>query len=146
MNRAFLGPATMVILYVMPLLLWANSAPLETRFVDTSTTLTSIGVLFGLAGVTGFAMNLILGARLRFVEALMGGLERMYKAHRVNGRVAFLLILTHGILIFASRAVLSPEGAFDLLTPGIGWTTFLGPVALVLMAISIVLTLYVRLG
>jgi predicted ferric reductase len=146
MNRAFLGPATMVILYVVPLLLWADSAPLETRFVDTSTTLTSVGVLFGLAGVSGFAMNLILGGRLRFVERLLGGLERMYKAHRVNGRIAFLLILTHGILIFSSRASVSLDAAVDLLTPGSGWTVFIGPVALLLMTISIVLTLYVRMG
>jgi predicted ferric reductase len=145
MNR-FLGPAIMAILYVTPLFLWADSAPLETRFLDTSTTLTSIGVMAGLAGVTGFAMNLMLGARLRFIEALFGGLERMYKAHRVNGRVAFLLILSHGILIFAGRWSLTPEAAWDLLTPGTGWTVFLGPVSLLLMATSIVLTLYVRLG
>ena len=135
----------MVTLYVAPLLLWTGSAPLDTRFMDTSTTLTSVGVLFGLAGVSGFAMNLILGARLRFVEALFGGLERMYKAHRINGRVAFLLILTHGVLIFSSRASVSLDAGLDLLTPGSGWTIFLGPVALLLMAIAIVLTLYVTM-
>jgi predicted ferric reductase len=136
----------MVILYTVPLVLWTDSAPLDTRFLDTSTTLMSVAVLFGLAGISGFAMNLILGARLRFVEALFRGLDRMYKAHRVNGRAAFLCLLAHGTLMLASRATLSFDAALDLLMPGSGWTVFFGPVALVLMAISIVLTLYVRLG
>jgi predicted ferric reductase len=108
--------------------------------------LTSIGVLFGLAGISGFAINLVLGGRLRFVEALFGGLERMYKGHRINGRVAFLMLLAHGLLIFSSRASVSFEAAFELFTLEEGWTVFLGPVALMLMAMSIVLTLYVRLG
>jgi predicted ferric reductase len=141
-----IGPSVMLVIYVLPLLLWAGSAPLDTRFTDTSITLTSLAVLFGLAGVSGFAMNLILGARLRFVETLFGGLERMYKAHRINGRAAFLLVLSHGILMIAGRASISADAAIDLFTPDAGWTTFLGPVALLLMAIAIVLTLYVRLG
>lgn len=145
-TRTSLGPAVMVILYLVPLALWTGTAPLETRFLDASTTLTSVAVLFGLAGISGFAINLILGARLRFVEALFRGLERMYKAHRVNGRVAFLCLLAHGILMIASRATLSFEAALDLLTPGSGWTVFLGPVALILMACSIGLTLYVRMS
>jgi predicted ferric reductase len=136
----------MVVLYAAGPLLWMGSAPLETRFLDTFTTLTSLGVLFGIAGISGFAMNLVLGGRLRFVEALFRGLERMYKAHRINGRVAFLMVLAHGFLIFLSRASVSFEAAVELFTVEPGWTVFLGPVALTLMAVSIVLTLYVRLG
>jgi predicted ferric reductase len=48
-------------------------------------------VLLAFAGTSAFALNLVLGARLRPVEALFGGLERMYKAHRLNGQIAFLL-------------------------------------------------------
>ncbi len=42
--------------------------------------LTSIAVMCALAGTSAFALNLVLGARIRPVEALFGGLDRMYRA------------------------------------------------------------------
>jgi hypothetical protein len=44
-------------------------------------------VLCAFAGTSAFALNLVLGARLRPVETLFGGLDRMYRVHRINGRV-----------------------------------------------------------
>jgi predicted ferric reductase/mono/diheme cytochrome c family protein len=70
----------------------------------------------------------------------------MYRVHRINGQLAFLLLLAHFALILASRATISTTTALDLLGPGAGWTVFAGFLALVAMTISIVLTLFVRLG
>lgn len=136
----------LVVLCAIPLLLWARSAPLDSRFAGSFTTLTSIAVLFALAGTSAFALNLVLGARLRVVEALFGGLDRMYKAHRVNGQIAFALLLGHVIFILAGRATISAHNALDLLGPGAGWTVFAGVIAFGAMIVSIVLTLFVRLG
>jgi predicted ferric reductase len=130
-----------------PLVLWARAAePLDSRFQGRYQTLTSIAILLALAGTVAFALNLVLGARLRPVEALFGGLERMYKAHRLNGQIAFLLLLGHVVLILASRATISSSIAFDLLRPSAGWTVFAGVLALAGMAVAIVLTLFVRMG
>jgi predicted ferric reductase len=85
------GPLLLVSLCATPLVLWALAAPLDLRFQGRYQTLTSIAVLLAFAGTSAFALNLVLGARLRPVEALFGGLERMYKAHRLNGQIAFLL-------------------------------------------------------
>ena len=93
-----LGPLVLAFLYLVPLALWAAPAPLDTRFVGRFQTLTSIALLLAYAGVSAFALNLVLGARLRAVEALFGGLERMYRAHRVNGELAFALLLGHVVL------------------------------------------------
>jgi predicted ferric reductase len=126
--------------------LWAATAPLDTRFDGRFQTLTSIAVLLAYAGTAAFALNLVLGARLRVVEALFGGLDRMYRAHRVNGQLAFALLLGHVVLILASRATISSETALDLLGPGAGWTVFAGVLAFAGMTVAIVLTLLVRLN
>ena len=139
------GPFLLGLLYLVPVALWANSAPLETRFLDRSTSLTSVGVACALAGVSAFSLNLVLGARLHFVERLFGGLDRMYRAHRVNGRIAFLMVLAHAILILAGRASLSTEALSALFDLSTGAQVWLGVVALAAMASSLFLTLYVRL-
>src|SRR5206468_10050111 len=81
------GPLALAALYVVPLVLWATSAPLRPRFTGQYTTLTSIAVLLAFAGTSAFAMNLVLGARLRPVESFFGGLDRMYRVHRLNGQL-----------------------------------------------------------
>jgi predicted ferric reductase len=130
----------------VPLPLWAATAPLDTRFDGRFQSLTSIAVLLAYAGTAAFALNLVLGARLRVVEALFGGLERMYRAHRVNGQLAFALLLGHVVLILASRATISTETALDLLGPGAGWTVFAGVLAFSGMTVAIVVTLFVRVN
>jgi predicted ferric reductase/mono/diheme cytochrome c family protein len=140
------GPLVLVALCAVPLVLWARSGPLDPRFDGSYTTLESVAVLCAFAGTSAFALNLVLGARLRFVEALFGGLDRMYKAHRVNGQVAFALLLGHVALILASRATVSTDTALDLLGPGAGRTVFVGVLAFAALTVAILLTLFVRLG
>ena len=140
------GPLVLVALCAIPLLLWARSAPLDSRFTGSFMSLTSVAVLLAFAGTSAFALNLVLGARLRGVEALFGGLDRMYKAHRVNGQVAFALLLGHVVFMLAGRATISGDSALDLLGPGAGWTVFAGVIAFGAMTVSILLTLFVRLG
>ena len=141
-----LGPVALTVLCAAPLLLWARSAPLDARFSGSFASLTSIAVLCALAGTAAFALNLVLGARLRVVEALFGGLDRMYKAHRILGQVAFTLLLGHVLFILAGRATISTGTAVNLLGPGAGWTVFAGVLAFGAMTVSILTTLFVRLG
>jgi predicted ferric reductase len=140
------GPLLLVVACLVPLFLWGVALPLEDRFADPYSSFTSLGVALALVGVTAFALNLVLGARLSFVDGLFGGLDKMYKVHQINGRVAFLLLVGHACLIFAGRATLSLESALGLLTPSAGWTIGFGVLALSAMAVSIALTLYARLN
>jgi len=144
--RSLRGPLALAVLYIVPLVLWARAAPLEPRFSGQYATLTSVAVLFAFAGTSALAMNLVLGARLRPVETFFGGLDRMYRVHRINGQLAYVLLLCHVALILASRATLSLTTALDLVGPGAGWTVFAGVLAFVAFTISIALTLFVRLG
>jgi predicted ferric reductase len=136
----------LVSISAVPLVLWTQSVSLDQRFDGRYLSLTSIAVLSALAGTSAFALNLVLGARLRPIEVLFGGLERMYKAHRLNGQIAFVLLLGHVVLILASRATISTSTALDLLRPSAGWTVFAGVLAFAGMTTAIVLTLFVRLG
>ncbi|MDQ3670923.1 MAG: ferredoxin reductase family protein [Actinomycetota bacterium] len=140
------GPFVLTALCAIPLVLWAQSQPLDSSFTGQFATLTSSAVLFAYAGTAAFALNLVLGARLRPVEALLGGLDRMYRIHRVLGQVAFVLLLGHVVLILAGRATISTDAALDLLSPSAGWTVLSGVLAFVGMIVAIVLTLFVRLG
>ncbi len=140
------GPLVLLGLCAIPVALWAFSAPLDTRFTGEFRTLTSIAVICALAGTSAFALNLVLGARLGPVERLFGGLDRMYDAHRLNGEIAFALLLAHVALILASRATISTETAVELLGPGAGWTVFAGVLAFGALVVAIVVTLFVRVG
>jgi len=140
------GPLLLAALIAVPLVLWARTAPLDVRFDNEFATLTSLAVLSAFAGTSAFALNLVLGARLRPVEHLFGGLDRMYAMHRVLGQTAFVLLLGHVVLILASRATISFGTALELLGPGAGLTVFAGVLAFSVMTVSILLTLFVRLG
>src|SRR5690242_2606784 len=143
---ALRGPFVMALICAVPLLLWVRSAPLGPRFSNSTLALTSTAVLFAFAGTAAFAINLMLGARIRFVEKLFGGLDRMYRVHRQNGQIAFALLAMHAFLIFAGRVTISVSSGFDLVTPRAGRVIFAGFVAITLMGIALVLTLFVRLG
>ena len=144
--RAARGPFVLALACAIPVALWAGSAPLDSRFTGSYVTLTSLAVACALSGTTAFALNLVLGARIRVVETLFGGLDRMYAVHRLNGQAAFALLFGHIALILAGRATISTDTALDLLGPGAGWTVFAGVLAFAGLTLSIVLTLFVRLG
>ena len=145
-GRRLRGPATLVILCAVPVILWASVEPWSSRWADLPIALTSFAVVLGLAGTTSFALNLVLGARLRKVERFFGGLDRMYGVHKINGRVAFSLLVGHALAIVASRASVSADSAVGLFTGGAGWVVTLGVLAIAFMTVAIVLTLYGRLN
>ena len=140
------GPLVLIVLCSAPLVLWLRIAPLDARFSGSFASLTSIAVLCAFAGTAAFALNLVLGARLRPVEALFGGLDRMYRTHRVLGQTAFVLLLGHVIFILAGRWTLSAGTALELLGPGAGWTVFAGVLAFGTMTVAVLATLFARLG
>jgi predicted ferric reductase len=140
------GPLLLVAASAAPAVLWATSVDVDQRFTGTYASLTSAAVVLGLVGTAAFALNLVLGARLPLVAAFFGGLDRMYRTHRVNGEIAFLLLAGHVALILASRATISTPTALELLGPGAGRTVFAGVVAFAAMTVALALTLFARLG
>jgi predicted ferric reductase len=132
------GVAALVVFYALPVYLYAStaSAPL---WLDGRTSLGTPGDICGLVGLTAFACNVILGARLGFIQSFFGGLESMYRVHRRNGPLAFALLTAHAAFLIAKLNI-SPE--ISLTEPSV----VVGFVLLTLMAVGIALSLFVRLG
>ena len=125
--------------------LWAGNVPLRTRTVDLRTSVSSLGIVFGLAGFAAYGVNLFLGGRWWFTERLFGGLDRMYRAHRANGKWAFGLLGAHGVLMLAA-ASRSLGDAVDVLLPSGGWSVTLGTLAFAGMSVALAAALWTRLG
>jgi predicted ferric reductase len=140
------GPLLLAGLCLVPGVLWLTAEPLGNRFAGSYMTLSSVAVLLASTGMTAFGLNLVLGARLRAVGRLFGGLDRMYAIHRRTGEAAFALLAGHVVLVIASRVTISPDSAVALLGPGAGWTVFAGVLAFAAMTVSLALTLFARLG
>lgn len=140
------GPLILTCIALVPIVLWLTAQPLDIRFSDAATSLTSGAILIGLAGSALYAANLVLGARVRLVTAFFGGFERMYAVHRGSGKIVIWLLVAHASGMFAGRALNSWESAFRLFLPVDDWVTFYGVIALILISITMFLTLYVRLG
>jgi predicted ferric reductase len=83
----------------------------------------------------------ILSTRFRIVESLFGGLDRVYRAHRVIGEIAFFLIFLHPI--FLAVAFTDSIGEFAAYlwfsTDPVRNT---GLVALIAFAVLVVLSIY----
>jgi predicted ferric reductase len=135
------------LLCLMPVVLWALAAPLGDRFADATAALRNVSVVCGLIGASAFAINMIMGARLKPVDRLFRGLDKMYVFHRAIGKASFFLLLAHGLLMLASVATVSVDAVTDMLLPGTaGWTVPLGAIALAGLTIIMFLTLYARLN
>lgn len=132
-------------IYAVALILWWDGAGDTIDDGNAASVLRVLALGAGIAGFTGFAANIVLGGRLPAVDRFFGGLEAMYRVHRVNGRVAYLLVLGHVVLVLASRAVDSVPAALRLLSPTAGAPVVLGVLGFIAMTASILATLYGRL-
>jgi predicted ferric reductase len=139
------GRMTLVVLCLVPVLLWALAHPLAARFATPASALKSLANIAALVGTAAFALALVLGSRLRVVERLFVGLDRMYRAHRSLGLVAVTLVVLHALLLALSRALRSWGSAWTLFTPAAGWRIFVGVVALAGLFAGLALTLFARL-
>lgn len=139
------GWMTLAVLCLAPVVLWVLARPLAVRFATPASTLKSLANIAALVGTAAFAVALVLGSRLRVVERLFLGLDRMYRAHRLLGLIAMGLVVLHVLLLMLSRALVSGASAWTLLTPGAGWRIFVGVVALAGLLAGLALALFARM-
>ena len=133
-------------LIAIPFVLWAMIQPLDERFSTSYMTLTSLGRLVGIASMVCFSLNVILTARLKFIETLFGGLNKVYIAHHIIGGIALVVILTHPLVLALRTMIVSPHDAALQLIPFMNDTmTTIGILSLWLFITLMILTLYVKL-
>jgi predicted ferric reductase len=114
----FSGWTLTIILCLVPLILWLQLHPPSVLIRgDFSSTMRDIGRVTGLIGMVMYALNLIYATRLRFLENLFGGLNRVYIAHHVMGGLALVFLCLHPLFLALRYVSTSIRDAAFLMIP-----------------------------
>jgi len=127
--------------------------------LNYSLAMQALGQALGLVGMAMFAQNLVLGARLKSLESMFGGMNKIYIAHHILGGLSFVLLLLHPLFLVAQYLQSGAIGIknaytlyianphcianFTLINPECSYLW--GVVALALMIIFLVITFFVKL-
>jgi predicted ferric reductase len=108
-----------------------------------------LGRLAGLIGLVLYSFNLFLSTRLRFLENLFGGLNRVYIAHHIIGGVALVALLIHpmslALKFVPEQLYLAAQFLLPVLAQPIDWPIIYGEVAFLGMVLLLIITFYVKL-
>lgn len=97
------------------------------------------GQIFGTLSLTGLALQLWMGARVKFIEEGVG-LDKIMRFHSLNGKLTFLFVLLHPLFIFVPL-MLGGLPAADIVK---SYTIFhwMGISAFWLIILTLITTLY----
>lgn len=113
------GWVVIILLCAIPVIVWWRLHPVD-AFNGLTEGGLNIGRLTALVGTVLYALNLVLATRLRFIESMFGGLNRVYIAHHVLGGLALIFLLFHPLALAVG---LIPDGmkqaALSLLPNGL---------------------------
>jgi len=138
----FSGPFLIILGVALPIILWLPQVNVQ----NDSSLLRSFGQASAITGSVLICMEFVLSARIRWLEYLFSGLNRMYIIHALLGSIGFAMILLHPIFLTLSYLTFSITFAASFLTPSLqNIPVLVGMLALGLMIFLMVLTLYVKL-
>ncbi len=93
-----LGWGITLVLCFIPVVIWQDMHPIS-NIQTLSAAMLSFGRVAGLVGMVMYALNLVYATRLRFLEYLFGGLNRVYIAHHLLGGFALILLTFHPLFL-----------------------------------------------
>jgi predicted ferric reductase len=139
-----IGWGILLLLSFIPIFLLFHFGPAKelTSFAETTQ---ALGQIAALVGVTMFALTFILSMRLRFIEDLFGGLDKVYIAHGILGGTALVLLLFHPVLLVLKFIPADFNTAAAYLLPSSHWSVNFGIIALVGLAFLVGITLYSKM-
>jgi predicted ferric reductase len=106
-------------LALVPMGLWVSELPGPLWRLDSPAAWQTLGQLPGILGVSLFAASLCLMLRLTWLDRLFGGLDRVYLTHHRTGACAYLLLLSHPLMLAAGQWAVTPQGASEFLRASI---------------------------
>ncbi len=162
--ETYLGWGITAILCAIPVIIWVSLHNLGS-INSFSGFVFSAGQLAGLVGLVLYSINLILTTRLRFIESLFGGLNRVYIAHHIIGGLALFCLAFHPILLalrfigtsaYDGVLLLMPNGlapisalfstsAQDHTTVLHQWAIFFGIIAFWGLVVLLLITFFIKL-
>lgn len=110
---------------------------------DTADPLYELGTSLGFWGFLLFGLNFVLATRWRWVERLLGGLDRVYTLHGLLGRWTLALILLH-LGVLTVQALPDWGLAATYVVPGLDLSYTLGGAGLLLLTLLVAATIWVR--
>lgn len=123
--------------------LWVLSKPELSTVLESP--FGSLGQIAGLLAALFVCAQFILATRMRVLETLFGGLDKVYKTHAITGALAFLFMLNHPVLL-AVNVLPSVPAAVIYFYPTLNNLPYAyGIMGLYLMILLLVLTLFLRL-
>ncbi|USN45570.1 MAG: ferric reductase-like transmembrane domain-containing protein [Candidatus Woesearchaeota archaeon] len=131
---------------LLPLLPWYFLGPTSTLPFTYENVTHGLGQLCALVGMTLFALSFVLSTRLKIIDRLAGGLDKVYVVHRIVGSLAFVLLLFHPLLLVFKFLPDQVNLAARYLLPGHGLSVDLGIIALAGMLLLLGITFYVRIN
>ncbi len=160
-----LGWPLFLVLSFVPLLMWMLvPVSFSERFMRSGSwnfaiTMQAIGQGLGLVGMAMFSLNFVLGARLRWLESMFGGMNNVYIAHHILGGLSFIFLLLHPLFLIIQYIGMGARGIrstytlyvanphclahFSFVNPECSY--LFGVIALGLMILFLVLTFFVKL-
>ena len=144
-TKAFLGWLVIIILALIPAFLWFEFGTGISEFNDYGFSVHSLGELFGLVGMALFALTFVLSARLRFIEDIFGGLDKVYVVHGILGGTALILILFHPIFLVLKFIPSNVIQAAIYLLPSNYWSINFGIIAILGLIILVYITLFTKM-
>ena len=100
-NKQIIASCVIFSLTILAVPLWLISYPETTFRHNLNPWLISSSQLAGILGFVLYSFSLVLSTRLRWIEDLFGGLDKVYQMHHTIGKIAFFLILYHPIALTA---------------------------------------------
>lgn len=141
-----LGWPLLIFLCALPIIIWIPIIPFSDRLSSTYSILSALGRLAGIIAVVFYCYNLILTTRLRFIEDLFGGLNKMFIAHHLIGGLAIIFALFHSAFLILRLTSISLNDAALLGLPFTkDWPTTFGVLGLWGLGLLMIFTFYINL-
>ncbi len=97
-----------------------------------------------LLGIVSLSLNYLFSSRLPFLEKLLGGLDKIYKQHRLLGITSLVLLILHPTFLFIHQLTIEANPFYYLfVSPNLGY--YLGVLAFITMLTLLGLTLWIKL-
>lgn len=145
-TSSWVGYTAVFLICLIPILDVAFDRSFSYRFGTGVRALLTFSDMFALIGLYLYVIDLVLATRLSWLEDMFGGLNKVYKAHAILGCCSLIAILLHPILYVVRFMPYHPHYGADFFVPSVAQLDALcGIIALVLMLVVMVITLYVKL-
>jgi predicted ferric reductase len=137
-----IGPVAIAVIICITSILFIASKP-EASYILTNPVQASIQFT-ALLGMTFLCMTFVLSLKANVIEAAFGGLDRMFRIHRIVAAAAFLFLTYHPILLIVS-SIPNMKLVSLYIVPGLNTPYTFGIISYGILIVLMIATLYLDL-